>query len=201
MGKASILKVIVFIIAIYSFTVNEAFAQEAMQSIGMTISALTGTIQNQYGSSGFGVEQIDLTYFPRYNFIESDNSSVSIGAPVSMGIGLVAMSINGGGEVAFSYDFPVVLDYNIGFKSTMNNDHTFGIYFGAGFGYNQTAISRNNNLGYNGASYGPLLRAGVRIGSQKESWEGHGLTIGIFYKKGMEKEKMSTFGFNVLMDI
>lgn len=171
-----------------------------MQSLGITISALSGTIKNQYGSADFGIEQIDFTYFPRYNFIENENSSVSIGLPLSAGVGIVRESANPG-EVAFSYDLPAALDYNIGFKSTTNNDHTFGIYFGAGFGFNQVTITKTSNLGYNGISYGPLFRAGVRIGSQNESWQGNGLTIGIFYKKGMEKEKMDSFGFNVLVDL
>ena len=41
----------------------------------------------------------------------------------------------------------------------------------------------------------------VRLGSSDESWNRHGLTIGIFYKKGLEKDKLSTIGFNVLYDL
>jgi hypothetical protein len=45
-----------------------------------------------------------------------------------------------------------------------------------------------------------MVRGGVRIGSANESWGDHGLTVGVFYKKGLEKDKLHTLGFNVLYD-
>ncbi|HEY5407847.1 MAG TPA: hypothetical protein VIJ92_12200, partial [Ginsengibacter sp.] len=139
-------------------------------------------------------------WFPRYNFIEGENSSVSIGAPVGVGIGLVTNTIGGDAGILFSYDLPVVIDYNIGCKSTVDNDRTFGGYFGAGFGYNKVTISGSSYSDFNGASYGPLIRAGFRFGSANESWNGHALTAGVYYKMGLENDQLHTIGFNVLMD-
>jgi len=173
-----------------------------MNSVGLTLSVLQGTLHQGVGSyESFGVEQNNATWFPRYNFIEAENSSVSIGAPIGVGIGLVTNTIGGDAGVLFSYDLPVVIDYNIGCKSTMDNDKTFGGYFGAGFGYNKVIISGSSYSDFNGASYGPLIRAGFRFGgSDNESWNGHGLTAGIYYKMGLESDKLHTIGFNVLMD-
>lgn len=194
MTKTFTLKVLGFILSFSFFIVSSSHARAAMQSVGMTNSMLVGNIHDQFHSESFKTELIELPYFPGYNFIENDNSSVRIGLPVSVGLGLVRVMVDGG-KIAFSSDVPVALDYNIGFKSTMDNDRAFGVYFGAGFGLSQVTLSKSNNFGYNGISYGPLGRLGVRIGSKKESWRGHGLTISIFYKKGMEKKKRDSFGF------
>ena len=62
------------------------------------------------------------------------------------------------------------------------------------------SISQSQYSDFKGATYGPLFRGGVRIGSERESWNGRGVTVGLFYKKGLESSKLSTFGFNVLLD-
>lgn len=177
-------------------------AQSLMHSFGATISVLQGTIHDANGGyESFGLEQTNLTYFPRYNFVENENSSISIGAPIGIGIGLVSNTYGNDAGVLFSYDLPVVIDYNIGCKSTRENDRTFGGYFGAGFGYNKVSISGSSYSDFNGSSYGPLFRAGVRFGSANESWHGHAVTVGVFYKMGLEKDRLHTIGFNVLVDL
>ncbi len=172
-----------------------------MHSYGATISVLTGKVNTGFSTSSFTLQQTNLTYFPRYNFIESDNSSVSVGAPVGIGIGIASNTNGNDAGVAFAYDLPIVIDYNIGCKSTRENEQTFGGYFGLGFGYYKVNISQSSYSDFKGATYGPLVRAGVRIGSSNESWNGHAITIGLFYKKGMEKDKLTTIGFNVLLDL
>jgi hypothetical protein len=172
-----------------------------MHSFGLTLSVLQGTLHQGLSSETFGVEENNFTWFPRYNFIESENSSVSIGAPVGVGIGLVTNTIGNDAGILFSYDLPVAIDYNIGCKSTKENDRTFGGYFGAGFGYNKVIITGSSYSDFNGSSYGPLFRAGFRLGSANESWNGHAITAGVFYKMGLEKDKLHTIGFNVLMDL
>jgi hypothetical protein len=176
------------------------FSQEFMHSVGGTISVLSGTLGNPGETSSFSMMQTNFTYFPRYNFIENENSSFSIGAPVGAGIGVVSNTYGGDAGVSFAFDVPVVLDYNLGFKATSESSNYFGGYFGAGFGYYHVTVTGSQYFDFNGTSYGPLVRGGVRIGSSNESWGDHGLTIGIFYKKGLEKEKFNTFGFNVLYD-
>jgi len=89
----------------------------------------------------------------------------------------------------------------MGCKSTSDNDNNFGGYVGLGFGYYKVSISQSSYSNFSGASYGPIVRGGIRFGSANESWNGHGVTVGVFYKKGLEKDKLNTFGFNVLLDL
>ncbi|MDQ2753828.1 MAG: hypothetical protein M3R72_12465 [Bacteroidota bacterium] len=168
-----------------------------MQSLGLTPAVLFGKDES---SNNFSLYQTNFTYFPRYNFVENENSSVSIGAPVGAGVGIVNSSTGDPG-VGFSFDLPAVLDYNIGCKSTPENETYFGGYFGAGFGYSRNSVSGSSYTNMTASSYGPLLRAGVRIGSAKESFKGHAITIGFFYKKGLEAAKYNTAGCNVLVDL
>lgn len=174
-----------------------------MHGFGTTISVLYGRITNPYSSysSSFTLAQTNLTYFPRYNFVENENSSISIGFPVGIGIGIASNTSGNDAGISFAYDLPAVIDYNIGCKSTSENEKTFGGYFGVGFGYYKVSISGSQYSDFKGATYGPLFRGGVRIGSSNESWNGHALTIGMFYKKGIEKDKLTTIGFNVLVDL
>ena len=171
-------------------------AQSFMHSYGATPAILLA--KDGYGNQ-FYLYQTDLTYFPRFNFVENENSSISIGAPVGVGISIVNSDNDPG--IGFSFDLPAVVDYNIGCKSTADNESTFGGYFGAGFGYSHYSVSGTQNSDFKDASYGPLVRAGVRIGSVKEQYHGHALTIGFFYKKGLETAKYTTVGCNVLVDL
>lgn len=180
-----------------------ASAQQLMHSFGLSLSVLQGTLHEGAGSSeSFAVEQNNLTYFPRFNFIENENSSISVGAPIGIGIGITTNTYGNDAGVLFSYDLPLVIDYNIGCKSTMENDKNFGGYFGVGFGYNKVTISESSYSDFNGSSYGPLFRAGFRFGSSSESWNGHGLTAGAYYKIGIgSQNNLNTIGFNVLYDL
>ncbi len=174
-----------------------ASAQSFMQSLGLTPAVLFA--KDQYGNK-FSLFQTNFTYFPRYNFVENENSSISIGAPVGAGVGIVN-SDSGDPGVGFSFDLPAVVDYNIGCKSTPETETYFGGYLGAGFGYSQNTVSGTSYSNIKASSYGPLLRAGVRIGSAKENWRGHAVTIGFYYKKGLEAAKYNTAGCNVLVDL
>lgn len=174
-----------------------ASSQSFMQSLGLTPALLFA--KDQYGNK-FSLYQTNFTYFPRYNFVANENSSISIGAPVGAGIGIVNSS-SGDPGIGFSFDLPAVLDYNIGCKSTPENETYFGGYLGAGFGYSQNTVSGTSYSNIKATSYGPLFRAGVRIGSAKENWRGHAITIGFYYKKGLEAAKYNTVGCNVLVDL
>jgi hypothetical protein len=184
-----------------SFFVFRVSAQEFMHSFGATIAVVTAKVETDYSSSNFTMSQTLFSYFPRYNFVENENSSVSVGMPVAIGIGISRNQFDDDLGIAFAYDVPLVLDYNIGCKSTMDNEATFGGYYGAGFGYHSMSISKSKYSDFKGSSYGPIFRGGVRIGSNAESWAGHGITIGVFYKKGLEKEHFNTIGFNILYDL
>jgi hypothetical protein len=184
---------------LYSVTAA-VYSQSLMHAVGANISVLYGKVHTPYSSSSFSMELTNLSYFPRYNFVENENSSVSVGMPLGVGFGLVSNNYGDDAGIVFSYDIPLVLDYNIGCKSTPGNENGFGGYFGAGFGYQQVIISKSSYSDFNGSSFGPLARAGMRF-SRNEDWHGLGITVGLFFKKGLEKDKFNTTGFNVLIDL
>ena len=172
-----------------------------MHSFGANFSYLTGKVKDQYSSSNISLIQTNLSYFPRVNIAEMENSSLSVGVPLGLGFG-IAKSVNGDDAgIGFAYDLPIVLDYNIGCKSSYDNEGTFGGYFGLGFGYSHMSISESSYMDFKGTSYGPMVRAGIRIGSDSESWADHAITLGFSFKKGLEKEKLNTFGLSVLLDL
>ncbi len=180
---------------------NERSSSPFMQSVGVTVSVLFGKLQSSFDptySSSFTLSQRNFVYFPRYNFIQGENSSLSVGAPVGIGVGIVSNTSSSDIGVAFAYDLPMVLDFNFGCMSTRNAESTFGGYVGAGFGYYHVSISQSSYSNFSGATYGPMGRVGVRF--SKEGWNDKAVTIGAFYKKGLEKDKLQTVGFNVLYD-
>ena len=179
-------------IAFFCVLTTSAFTQNLMHSYGATISVLSG--------SGITLSQTSVCYFPRYTFAEAENTSFSVGLPVALGIG-ISNNAYGDAGVAFAYDVPAVLDYNIGCKSSPDNEATFGGYFGIGFGYYKINISKSAYSNFSGATYGPMARAGVRFSSVNETWRGHDISVGVFYKKGLETAKLNTIGFNVLLDL
>lgn len=90
--------------------------------------------------------QTSFTYFPRLNILERDNSSVRVGVPLSLGIG-IASATYGDAGVVLAFDIPVVLDYNFGLRSNMDNENNFGGYLGAGFGYKQVSMKTGAAMG------------------------------------------------------
>ncbi len=117
-----------------------------MHSYGATISVISG--------SGITLSQTSVCYFPRYTFAEAENTSFSVGLPVALGIG-ISNNAYGDAGVAFAYDLPAVVDYNVGCKSSADNEATFGGYLGLGFGYYKINISKSAYSNFSGATYGP----------------------------------------------
>ena len=177
------------------FFIQASVAQRIMHSVGATSTLLFGKIDNL--ESTFILSQDNITYFPRFNFIQNKNASLSIGFPVGAGIGITSTFDDQG--LYFGYDLQAVLDYNTGFRSSAETDKKMGAYFGAGFGYSSVSISNSLYSDFKGISYGPLLRAGIRFGLP--DWNKQGFTLGVYYKKGMENGKLNTIGFNVFYDL
>ncbi len=173
-------KLFAFFLFLILLTSKSGTAQKIMFSYGTTISVLQDEGRLTYG-----------TFSPRYNFSESDNSSLSVGIPLSLGVG----GIEDGG-VFFVGDFPVTADFNIGSKSTAENESGFGGYIGAGFGY--TYLNYNDGYGSEKAKQvGPLVHAGVRFNISKNS--SSALEIGFFYKRGIDVDKLQSAGIHILL--
>lgn len=193
MLKKSIITLLVFI-----FTFSAGKSQNFMHGAGATISIMTANISTPFQRYTATVSFTNLTYYPRYTLTESDRTSLSIGAPVGAGVGFSTGGGSGDASVYYGFDLPVVIDYNIGRKSTIENEDSFGWYIGTGFGYqytNWTDGSSTDKLN----SYGPLLRAGIRFGSGA-NWPDRATTVGFSFKPGLDKNKFKTFGIAALME-
>jgi len=193
-------KKILILFLFLSQTLDQVQGQKLMHSLGGTVSLITGKVNNPNETYKFSMQQTTFTYFPRYNFFETKKYSISIGAPIGVGIGVASNDFDSDFGIAFAYDLPIVLDFNMGGKSTMDNKKKFGGFFGTGFGYSRVNISKSEFSDFTGSSLGPIIRAGVRFGSNRESWGDKSITLGFNYKKGIDKQKLSTFGANVLLD-
>lgn len=170
-----------------------------MHGLGVTISVLFGEITGPGESGDFAMSQTSLCWFPRYNFVDNGNTSFSLGFPLASGIGIASNTDQFDRGIVFAFEVPVALDYNFGCNATRDADKSFGGYVGLGYSYYWVNISGSQYSDFKGASYGPTVRGGVRFSN--ENWEGRGVTVGAFYKKGMEKNKLNTIGFHVLYDL
>ena len=179
-----------------------AFPQSFMHGAGVTI--MVGTASGGKASVSGG-----LTYSPRFNFMETESLSLSVGVPLSVGInGSYSYSSYGGEEntIGFLFNAPLMLNLNLGAGSTKDNESRFGFFVGGGFGYHHSDfnIDTYDQYGYeveNSESintFGPAGNAGFRIavGSHQKSIE-----VRFSYMKGLEAVyKPNIFGVAALFN-
>jgi hypothetical protein len=187
----------ILILVLCYFITEKNFAQSFMHGIGANVSVINAKINTQNDKYTFTMMVTHFSYFPRLNISESENRSFSVGFPLGAGIGILNNGQGNGSGIAWGVDLPVAADYNLGCGSTPENEDRFGGYFGAGFGYLYTGWSDGSGSS-KAITYGPLARAGIRFSSSRASWR---VTVGIFYKIGLESEKYKTFGFNVISEL
>ncbi len=187
------------------FLIGKVNAQSIHHSIGGTISVMGSkgetitpgflgySIIKQYN---FIMSKYELTYFPKVNFETGGNSSLSVGIPLSLGIGSASDANKENKGVYFSYDLPLIADLNIGMGSTEENEKQFGYFIGVGFGYSHVSlslISGSEKI----SSYGPIIHGGFRFKMGNTS----NIVIGLFFKPGLESNKYKTGGIQVLTDL
>lgn len=140
-----------------------------------------------------------IFYHPRFNVSESDNSAISVGFPLTLGL---SGSVNSqtGGSLSITADLPLTIDYNFGGGASSSSESDgFGGFIGAGFGYTYTNQSYSYEMAggidyeeLKGSSYGPLAQAGIRAPIGEKSY-----FLRVFYKMGLETQKFKTFGLSV----
>ena len=199
------IKLIVFS-TLFFFISCWAFSQTFMHSLGGTVSVLSAHVKVPSATPGFGypyseeynlaLVQYATTYFPRINFETGGNSSFSIGVPLAIGLGSASDVRGANSGVFFSYDLPAVADLNIGYKSSVENERSFGYFFGGGFGYNHVGIALSSGS-EKITSYGPLVHAGTKFKMGRSG----SLFTGLYYKFGLESQKYKTFGIQILSDL
>ena len=184
--------------------IQQARAQKIINSFGTTCSFIYGSYTNKLGyKNDLSMAQYYITYSPRYNFVEMDNSSFSISAPIGLIIDGYYGTYNNdyynyindsGWE--FGYDLPLVIDFNIGSRSTGDNYNHIGAYIGAGYDYEHINIFGTTYSNTKITSMGPIARVGYRWCTRQNN----GITIGAFFKQGTEKDRLQTIGLSILVD-
>jgi len=169
-----------------------SFSQTFMHGVGVNTLIAKGGLDgyNQtteiYGS---------LMYSPRINFMESDNTSLSFGIPMSLGFsGNYSSQGTGSGSLSVMFDAPFIINYNYGAGSTKETDSRFGLYGGVGYGYHTvsyTATDQYETYSTSGSGWGPTGNIGFRFGVGAGT---HNIEIRLSYLKLMNDYHTSIYG-------
>lgn len=180
------------------FTAGTVLSQTFMHGAG--INVMVATAKNSDASVGEGI-----TYFPRFNFIETEGLSVSVGIPLSVAIsvstGYYDYSTYGNyydASVGLVVNAPLIVDLNMGRGSTKENRDKFGYFIGAGFGYHHgdfittgTDILGDYSATESINTYGPAANAGLRFGVGRKH---QNVEVNFSYMKGINENKANIFG-------
>lgn len=197
--KAFIVTLVLF------FTTVTVLGQSFMHGAGLTIFV----VSPRNGDVSFGE---GFTYFPRFNFVETEALSVSAGIPLTVGLTVTSSfyySSNGGydddGSVGFVVNAPFIINLNIGRGSTMDNTDKMGYFVGGGYGFHHGdfIMMETDSYGYTNEVfkstniYGPAANAGFRIGVGRKH---RNIEVRFSYMKGMNENKPDIFGGGALFN-
>jgi hypothetical protein len=200
------MKRIVFISILCIVVIKSSFSQTFTQGLGL--SFVTDKSSAADANMSFVV-----TYSPRFNFLEKDNSSLSVGIPLSFGPS-GAFTTRKSNEPyeserpeTYILSIPVILNFNVGAGSSRYNDSGSGFFAGAGFGYHFGAAAEKTidviSSGYSRTTYnhkgtiGPVVNAGIRIGVGGDT---HHFEIKTTYMKGINTLKPNIYSLSVLFN-
>jgi hypothetical protein len=172
-----------------------AFSQTFMQGVGINI-----VLQSSPGISSVPVGGI--MYSPRINFMEADNTSFSVGLPMSFGItGSYNSQDVEDNSLGYMFDIPLMINYNYGAGATKEAEDKFGFFAGAGFGYHAHQYVASDDIGYDYTAkmsgFGPVGNLGVRLGVGHRS---HNLEFRFSYMKSLDISKSNIMGFGLLFN-
>ena len=102
----------IFFVCLLSLATNYIFSQTFMHGAGITI---IGSTTGQGSNSDIGLGE-GFTYFPRINFIETENLSVSAGIPLCAGISATtSYDVYGNSNgIGFVLNAPLIINLNFG---------------------------------------------------------------------------------------
>jgi hypothetical protein len=157
--------------------VNIVPAQKISHSIGIgaTFSGsyvvqriVTASYIDEYTAR---LNRIGFQYFPRMILTKNVRSSVSVGVPLTVGVswatkneftsismmsstvpiwGLLPEKNN---KAHFAVEIPVVVDFNIGAGSSLQNRKGIGAYLGGGYAYSYTTFTNNGTRTVTGFTF------------------------------------------------
>jgi hypothetical protein len=181
---------------------STSFSQTFMHGVGITV---IGSTTGQGGNSDIGIGE-GFTYFPRFNFVETEALSVSAGIPLVVGISATTGTTYdqygyeyNNSSVGFVLNAPLIINLNMGRGSTKENTKKFGYFVGAGFGFHHgdfISDTYDPNTGeyidsYSSNTFGPAANAGIRLGVGRKH---KNIEIRFSYMKGINENKPNIFG-------
>ncbi|MCW3118440.1 MAG: hypothetical protein JWM28_2522 [Chitinophagaceae bacterium] len=195
-----------FIFSFFLFITGiNSYSQSFMHGAGIGIFVANNPVMDASISG-------TLSYSPRFNFIETDALSVSVGVPINIGFSgsysLQYSSYYGSEEnnsLGFMINAPFMLNLNVGAGSSRETESRFGFFIGGGFGLHYGDVGKivTDEYGYENyktqysSILGPAGNAGIRIavGRQQKNIE-----IRLSYMKGIDDSKTSIYGINTLFN-
>ena len=179
--------------------VSMAFSQSFMHGVGLDIFVTTAKNGNAAVAEGF-------SYNPRFNFIENEGFSLSVGVPLTIGIsGSYSSNYNSyygsttDNTLAFMAHIPVILNFNFGAGSSKDNDQRFGFFVGGGLGYYYGKYNQDyvDNNGYDDTrqvtinSVGPAGNIGIRFAVGRGT---HNVEAKLTFMKALDDSKANIYG-------
>ncbi|MEO6488988.1 MAG: hypothetical protein ABIO04_03530 [Ferruginibacter sp.] len=180
---------------------SPSFSQSFMHGAG--IGLFVGTTSAAGGQVAVAEGFI---YSPRFNFFETENLSVSVGIPLSLGLS-ASTSYNSGNyyaeelKINLLVNAPLIFNLNMGRGSTKQNRTKFGYFVGAGYGFyhgdfygifTDELDPTYEYLGSRSLSiHGPAANAGMRFGVGKKH---KNIELRFSYMKGINETKPNIFG-------
>ncbi len=174
------------------------FSQTFMHGVGIVTFVQASPGYSTAVTGGF-------TYSPKVSFMETDNTSLSVGIPLSAGLsGSYSYSTYGGetGNIGLMVDAPLILNFNVGAGSGKETASRFGFFTGGGFGYhassNQATDLYGNNYSYKVAGFGPVGNLGFRIAVGRRS---KNIEIRFSYMKTLDISKSNLYGLGAIFNL
>lgn len=125
----------ILLVLTLSLFISAAYSQTFRHGIGLSIQG--GFLAK---NDDAGVFFSALNYTPRFHFMEKENSSLSVGLPISVGFGSYAYSddfddYDFEDDINFMINAPLMIDFNWGAGATRDTKKRFGLFAGAGAGF------------------------------------------------------------------
>ncbi|MEO6316395.1 MAG: hypothetical protein ABIU63_05205 [Chitinophagaceae bacterium] len=184
-----------FIVTVLSFIGATGFSQSFMHGAGLNIFVATA-------AGGKAAVNGGITYSPRFNFIEQDNMSVSVGIPFTIGVSGSYSSnynsqygSNSSNTISVIFNAPLLINLNMGAGATKETESRFGYFVGAGFGYhhgsyNLSDIVYDEPVATKFSTTGPVGNAGMRFAVGRGA---HNVEVRFQYMKGLNDVKPNIF--------
>lgn len=189
------MKKYLFGIALCTLAATAGFSQSFSHGVGLNIFVATAPGGKAAVNGGF-------TYSPRFNFIEQEDMSVSVGLPFTIGVsGSYSADYNSqygsssSNTVSVMINAPVLINLNMGAGANKTTERRFGYFAGGGFGYHYGTYNLSDILNDDYTveklnTFGPVGNAGLRFGVGRGT---HNVEVRFQYMRGLNDSKANIY--------